>query len=1628
MPPRRRTSKSIDTELVIAESFASLQLYQEQAKKLANVDAAITTARAGLVSNPKKWLISEPSLLDAIGLHAPDALRDCLLEFLGTISESRELVNATVLRLGLLGPPKSFDKIQQVLSVSDSKWDIVENLACLCDCTLDQHLRDSIEICEKLWIDPDRARIFRFLANIDIPDDLLGCWRDRGLQCLGTGLGDFYSVFSFLIKCCRSTESAKFHLKLNRLEESVCRQEQSKRARTTEGFQKIALDDCFRCLIQNKYALEAFRNCKSLTNPVFYLFNLLLFRISSEEKHVLQVLKDASQIDNVRLAAEFLLSETVHKVDLPLVMRIVRSCVQQGSLKIASLLMVQGFQSASQYDARDLISELAGYITDTKSSSWGLGLLEEIAMNSSELIYRYQSTLKIIFDHVDRLQSDQIRTYYRCMVRLAVYTLTQHGDASPWNDLLIIFRKQVGSLDSNIRLFGAQAVLAMSGVLFCSSPDLAEEATCSQAPRHIGNQRFLETFLVLFELSLSMVNCDAPSVQVICTELPSILSEADPMIIASLGRRISNIFESAFIFELKSSDKTEHNLDADEALIGVSFGHDSPQAASRVIMPYLFHLLQWSEKMTHHGSLDNIDALLGCPVKTDDSELHGIVLSNWLRVLVNAFADQDDKEIQNKCLSRLALLAQSKMDIPTVISGGRAENAMVREDFDNDFVHTLTSCKHVSGPPTAIKISSIPLSALVYCKYFAKFEAFLSKEFSNTNLSSWSIEDIEKVIEAVVGRLDVLVILCGELQRRSYVNLPEVCAKIIKGVDQFDSIVSLLQILIIGKTTSEEIISHGTEFIFSSECSTPEAVSICEKLSVIHTDVAGFIEHILEQLPNLSAWKKKLALHGVLCSSLSKTALTDPPTIEKATRIFEKLVQMSRAGIDTGFSEAILKYGRIFVERFVKECLPILQRSFISTRTLILETFKVLQLATRSLQIMCNHLKPQRLPKYRNLLPPMRRVLESLLYGVKQLLQANNCLSAFWIGNLKHRTIDGAEANSQVPLDVDSDEMSSQESLDSGEMNSQESLDSGETNPRRAVDPNETNLSASLNANPDRGPPRVPNSNKIPAIENLAITRDQYDTLDLTDNDIPRLENFPTLRRLRTLLVSNNKITRLDLEMMQKLPALEMLVLNNNPLGTVEALRVLQGGKLRYLSLIDCPVTRTPHYRLNVIAMLPQLKALDFCKITAAERQAAADLTTDTAVVEERPSKVSKVDREKIKERLRNAKSLDEIKQLERILDTGHLMELAGLSVACAIHAEYAAEQSCLVVCGPGNNGGDGLVAARHLAHFGYRVTVVYPRRLMAQCVDMGIDVCQDWPIRKSYDIVVDAIFGFSFHGPVREPYASLVQQLQSHHRVVSVDVPSGWEADAPPTNPVWMPAMLVSLTAPKQCCIYYKGIHYLGGRFIPPSLAANPSNVHFPILPDLGLAIMPHIKMIWLTDLVVQTPVLYTFVYIFIADPQPVLSICRIGNTLSIAYLLRCVSMVVTSLPDPRPGCVRITSKVFTTFTLHRCGGKSQGVMVSCVDCLFSGHMIMLTIIGLYWLSHQPSFYHQIAAILKKCTLLLFFAGIWAILANRTHYTIDILVAIYTGAGIWWSFAYFWQNHLAKRLVNVDRFYDKAF
>ena len=71
------------------------------------------------------------------------------------------------------------------------------------------------------------------------------------------------------------------------------------------------------------------------------------------------------------------------------------------------------------------------------------------------------------------------------------------------------------------------------------------------------------------------------------------------------------------------------------------------------------------------------------------------------------------------------------------------------------------------------------------------------------------------------------------------------------------------------------------------------------------------------------------------------------------------------------------------------------------------------------------------------------------------------------------------------------------------------------------------------------------------------------------------------------------------------------------------------------------------------------------------------------------------------------AKSIDTDLMTNSSFTLDQLIELAGLSIAQSIHHYYPSDRKMVVVVGPGNNGGDGLVAARHLAQFGHEVGVV---------------------------------------------------------------------------------------------------------------------------------------------------------------------------------------------------------------------------------------------------------------------------------------------------------------------------------
>ena len=146
------------------------------------------------------------------------------------------------------------------------------------------------------------------------------------------------------------------------------------------------------------------------------------------------------------------------------------------------------------------------------------------------------------------------------------------------------------------------------------------------------------------------------------------------------------------------------------------------------------------------------------------------------------------------------------------------------------------------------------------------------------------------------------------------------------------------------------------------------------------------------------------------------------------------------------------------------------------------------------------------------------------------------------------------------------------------------------------------------------------------------------------------------------------------------------------------------------------------------------------------------------------------------------------------------MMENAGAAVARNIRvlAEQKELQgrTAVIVCGKGNNGGDGFVIARKLHESGWRVSVVLAgslpaseqaRTAFSQMANLALPTYRfDGDREKCLaafevaDVIVDAVFGFSFYGEVREAQAALFAEMNNAKALtVAVDVPSGVHCDS---------------------------------------------------------------------------------------------------------------------------------------------------------------------------------------------------------------------------------------------------------
>ena len=162
----------------------------------------------------------------------------------------------------------------------------------------------------------------------------------------------------------------------------------------------------------------------------------------------------------------------------------------------------------------------------------------------------------------------------------------------------------------------------------------------------------------------------------------------------------------------------------------------------------------------------------------------------------------------------------------------------------------------------------------------------------------------------------------------------------------------------------------------------------------------------------------------------------------------------------------------------------------------------------------------------------------------------------------------------------------------------------------------------------------------------------------------------------------------------------------------------------------------------------------------------------------------------------KEAKDIDLFAQKELGIQALVLMENAGRCVFEESLKLLKNDKSVAIFCGNGNNGGDGLVAARHFITAGFNPDLYLVGSFQGLSAEAGKNLKILLKLRKKitclnknnllifkkktgkYDLIIDALFGIGLSRPIEEPYLTLINLINSAKaKRLSVDIPSGMDA-----------------------------------------------------------------------------------------------------------------------------------------------------------------------------------------------------------------------------------------------------------
>lgn len=566
-------------------------------------------------------------------------------------------------------------------------------------------------------------------------------------------------------------------------------------------------------------------------------------------------------------------------------------------------------------------------------------------------------------------------------------------------------------------------------------------------------------------------NCLKPSTAE--SNISSITSE----VLIWINTRISNIFERFFVKECshlhKTGDDSELAFAIDEPAIYLSLLPSVPFSAS---LPWILALLSRTESEIHQGRVDNIDALLGCPFLVPTSvavyDLNGLNCeknearqsNSWekdvdsIQLVLSTFATLIDafwreEESSEKCISRLRMFSVLPNLCSTVKSvskglGMACSMAGVSSTLKNtlDSLDTSTGVKmknittshNQNGSPTEFMMRSLILIDPKILLYFREYDAQVIDSIieKQPSLARWSDEQMVKFCTLHGGDMSLKIYerFIDELRRRNNPNVRLLALQLLNSRTVLNEEACLIM-KILGNECTEEVVSKALDYIISREDGEDASIKLAFEFapaSLLQTSLYSTLMNV--ESPCSANLKQRVLVFEAILHGLTSRFLSSIADLESIARLFECAVKDVRNNdlCAQALHETLFRHGKILIDNslFGKTGILILTKTFKTNKNQVIEILRVIQKSTRILQIMCDHYKINKGHQSRSmgvLIPGMRRALERVPLHVKQILQANECLSAFWMGNLKHRSLDGNEISSSKVLvveDLDNDDNS----------------------------------------------------------------------------------------------------------------------------------------------------------------------------------------------------------------------------------------------------------------------------------------------------------------------------------------------------------------------------------------------------------------------------------------------------------------------------------------------------------------------------------------------------------------------------------------------------------------------------